>query len=68
MMVSGILFSYAVGAAVCWQWLALACLLPAVLFSALMFFSPESPTYLVTKERENDAAKALVFLRGSYFF
>ena len=64
----GILYIYILGAVVCWQWLALASLIPVVIFGASMFFCPESPAYLVTKEKEEEARKALVTLRGMLHF
>lgn len=64
MVTIGILYTYAVGAGVCWQWLALACLAPAIIFSVGMIFSQESPAFLLAKNRVEDARKSLQYFRG----
>ena len=37
---------------------------PSVILAVMMFFMPESPYYLLLKGREEDARKALQWLRG----
>ena len=64
MITIGVLYVYAVGAGVCWQWLALASLVPVLIFVVGMFFSVESPSYLLMKNNEEDARNALSILRG----
>ena len=41
------------------------CLIPPILGSILMLFMPETPFYLVSKDKESEAMKALVWLRGT---
>lgn len=64
MVTIGIMYAYAMGAGMCWQWLALACLVPAVIFAVAMFFSKESPVFLVAKGREHEAEETIKFFRG----
>lgn len=64
MVTVGILYVYAVGAGACWTWIALACLVPAIIFSVGMFFSKESPSYLLMKNKDEEAKDSLVFFRG----
>ena len=37
----------------------------SVLMSVAMFFMPESPYYLISKDKMEDAKKSLTWLRGS---
>ena len=62
----GLLYVYSVGAGVCWQWLALASLLPVAIFGASIFFCPESPAYLVKARKYEEATNTLVNLRGKF--
>ena len=64
----GILYIYIVGAEICWQWLALASLIPVAIFATGMFFCPESPAFLVTVHKDTEARKALRTLRGKHNF
>ena len=41
------------------------CLIPPILGATMMLFMPDTPYYLVSKSRESEAMKALVWLRGS---
>lgn len=62
----GILITYVIGAFVPWNVLAwILSAFPALLFGA-MYMMPETPTWLLSKNREEEAKKALQFLRGSY--
>jgi len=63
----GVLFAYLVGEFVCWRWLALACLVPALLFATAMLFAKESPTYLVTSGKHVQAREALTHFRGEKY-
>lgn len=67
MITIGILFAYAVGAGLNVFWLSLICGVIPLIFGAVFFFMPESPTYLVIKDRSQDAAKALEWLRGKNY-
>lgn len=64
MVTVGFLYVYAFGHFLCWQWLALASVAPAVVFAIGMFFSRESPSYLLIKDKLDEAKEALVYLRG----
>ncbi|KAF2359663.1 Major facilitator sugar transporter-like [Trinorchestia longiramus] len=61
----GVLYVYSFGVILCWQWLALACLVPVIASSSTMFFNMESPTYLLSKGRVEEARQALVHFRAS---
>lgn len=60
----GLLFDYAVGPYVPFMWLSIASIFFPALFIILFFFVPESPYYLVEKGKEQEARKALQWLRG----
>ena len=66
-MTVGILLSYSIGAVLCWQWLAVVSLAPSILFGVSMFFSRESPTFLVSKGRTEEAKNNLQYFRGEEF-
>ncbi|MES2092420.1 MAG: sugar porter family MFS transporter [Actinomycetota bacterium] len=61
-LLSDTLFARAAGAAgsqfwfglEAWRWMFLAGILPAVVYGAIAFFLPESPRYLVLKNRDDD--------------
>ncbi|WP_246150002.1 sugar porter family MFS transporter [Agromyces intestinalis] len=38
-----------------WRWMFLACVVPAAVYTLLAFTLPESPRYLLTKDREEEA-------------
>ncbi|XP_063236592.1 facilitated trehalose transporter Tret1-2 homolog [Bacillus rossius redtenbacheri] len=65
MVTVGILWSYAVGAAVPYVWLAALCGLLPLLFAAAFWRAPESPVFLASRDRWDEAEKALRWLRGS---
>ncbi|XP_018012769.1 facilitated trehalose transporter Tret1 isoform X2 [Hyalella azteca] len=67
MVVIGILYVYSLGAGLCWQWIALLCLIPAVVFCVAMFFSKESPVFLLSKNKSQEAKEALQFFRGEHY-
>ncbi|XP_077989711.1 solute carrier family 2, facilitated glucose transporter member 8-like isoform X2 [Glandiceps talaboti] len=63
----GILFAYLVGmAGLNYVWLALVGAMIPTLMIILMIFMPETPRYLLSKNKRNDALGALTYLRGSY--
>jgi len=67
MVTIGILFVYAVGAGVNVFWLSLICGLIPLVFGVVFFFMPESPTYLVMRERNAEASSSLKWLRGQQY-
>lgn len=60
----GILFVYLVGAFTHWITLSILCAIFPVLLIVSMFFVPESPVYLVKKERRNEAGVSLKWFWG----
>jgi facilitated trehalose transporter len=67
MMVTGVaaVNGLGIGNAVNWGSITILCTIPAILTILVMFFMPETPYYLVSKNRENDAFRSLIWLRGS---
>ncbi|XP_041813822.1 solute carrier family 2, facilitated glucose transporter member 6 [Chelmon rostratus] len=65
--VFGALSLYALGLVVPWRWLAVAGELPAVLMVVLLVFMPCSPRRLLSLGREQQAEKALRWLRGKHY-
>lgn len=49
-----------------WRWMFASETIPAGLFFLLLFFVPESPRYLVLKNRETDALKTLSRISGKH--
>ncbi|XP_071549837.1 trehalose transporter 1-like protein [Panulirus ornatus] len=65
MVTIGVLYSYALGAVVStWQVLAGLCIIPPVIYFICMLFSKESPSFLLSKGKEEQAAASLQFFRG----
>ena len=67
MITIGILFVYAVGAGVNVFWLSIICGIIPLIFGAIFMWMPESPAYLVVKDRNDEAMKAYKWLRGNGF-
>ncbi|XP_034750992.1 solute carrier family 2, facilitated glucose transporter member 6 [Etheostoma cragini] len=65
--VFGALTLYAMGLVVPWRWLAVAGGLPAVLMVVLLAFMPNSPRRLLSLNREQQAERALRWLRGQHY-
>ncbi|XP_070614610.1 solute carrier family 2, facilitated glucose transporter member 6 [Erythrolamprus reginae] len=64
MAVLGALVLYALGLVVPWRWLAVAGEVPVLLMISLLFFMPDSPRFLISKGKEEEALCALRWLRG----
>lgn len=67
MLVIGVVFSYIVGTVATVLALNLICALVPLVFGVVFFFMPESPSYLISKDRKEAAAKSLQWLRGSEY-
>lgn len=65
MLTVGILFVYALGSGVNLFTINIICLCIPIVFGAVFFFMPETPLYLVSKNRNEDAIKSLKWLRGA---
>ncbi|XP_042248278.1 solute carrier family 2, facilitated glucose transporter member 6 [Thunnus maccoyii] len=65
--VFGALALYALGLVVPWRWLAVAGEVPAVVMVVLLTFMPCSPRRLLSLGREQEAEKALRWLRGKHY-
>ena len=63
-MALGILITYVVGAFIPWHHLSYFCAAFPVLLLFSMLLLPETPTWLITNDREERAKKALSWLRG----
>ncbi|XP_061395871.1 facilitated trehalose transporter Tret1-like [Musca vetustissima] len=63
-VVSGILYVYVIGPYVSYQVLQWCCLAIPIAFVICYSLMPESPYYLLAKNRKEDAMKSLQFLRG----
>ncbi len=67
MITLGILFSYIVGTFLNVFWLSVICAIFPIIYTVVFFCMPESPTYLINKNREEEARKSFRFLRGKAF-
>ncbi|KAG5671423.1 hypothetical protein PVAND_001620 [Polypedilum vanderplanki] len=63
----GILFSYVVGAFLSVFWLSVLCGIMPIIFAAIFIIMPESPTYLVIKNKNTQAEESLKWLRGENY-
>ena len=64
MICLGVLFVNSIGSLVHWMVLTAICIIFPALILMMMPFMPESPVYLLSKEREADAINSLKRLRG----
>ncbi|XP_072947178.1 trehalose transporter 1-like protein isoform X2 [Epargyreus clarus] len=64
MVTVGILFAYAVGSYTSVFVFNILCTIIPVIFGAIFFFMPESPSFLVVKGKDAEAKEALIRLRG----
>jgi sugar porter (SP) family MFS transporter len=64
-IVSGILWTYVIGALVNWKILSMINAALPIVFGVGMFFQPESPRYLLAKGKDKEARQALKRLRGA---
>ncbi|KAI4895850.1 hypothetical protein NFI96_016991 [Prochilodus magdalenae] len=62
--VFGSLALYALGLVLPWRWLAVAGEVPVLLMLILLCFMPNSPRYLITHGKRDEACRALKRLRG----
>ncbi|XP_069694794.1 facilitated trehalose transporter Tret1-like [Periplaneta americana] len=60
----GVFYVYLVGAVLPYFWMSIASTITPVIFVLTFFWMPESPIYLLTKDRVEDARKSLCWLRG----
>lgn len=67
LIITGILFTYIVGAFVDVTVLNVICATVPLIFGAIFCFMPESPVYLVIEKREEDAIKSYKWLRGESY-
>ncbi|CAG7785042.1 unnamed protein product [Allacma fusca] len=68
MITIGILYIFLIGTYTTWRIQALSCAIIPAAFHCFMFFVPESPRLLVEKNKTEEAAKSLQWLRGTKDF
>lgn len=61
----GILMVYVVGAFIDWNYLAGIAAVPTLLMAILMFFMPETPSWLISHNKRSEAEQSLKSLRGA---
>ncbi|XP_030363177.1 solute carrier family 2, facilitated glucose transporter member 6 [Strigops habroptila] len=64
MAVLGSLVLYALGLVLDWRWLAIAGEVPVLAMSILLCFMPNSPRFLLSQGKEDEALGSLCWLRG----
>ncbi|KAB5567229.1 hypothetical protein PHYPO_G00230380 [Pangasianodon hypophthalmus] len=64
MAVFGSLALYLLGLILPWRWLAVAGEVPVLIMLLLLCFMPNSPRYLITNNKRDEASRALQWLRG----
>ncbi|XP_034484216.1 facilitated trehalose transporter Tret1-2 homolog isoform X3 [Drosophila innubila] len=67
MITIGILFVYGIGAGLDVMWMSIVCGILPIIFGVIFFFMPESPTYLVSKNRSEAAVQSIQWLRGKEY-
>ncbi|GFT48985.1 facilitated trehalose transporter Tret1 [Nephila pilipes] len=60
----GVLIAMLLGITVVWSWLAIAGAFFSVCAAFFMYFVPESPAWLIAKERNGEAVESFRFLKG----
>ncbi|XP_050763630.1 solute carrier family 2, facilitated glucose transporter member 8 [Gymnogyps californianus] len=66
MVVTGILGAYIAGIALKWRWLAVLCSFPSCIMLLFMSFMPETPRFLLNRNKRSEAIASLRFLRGPH--
>ncbi|KAM9256692.1 solute carrier family 2, facilitated glucose transporter member 8 isoform 2-T2 [Cariama cristata] len=66
MVVTGILGAYAAGITLKWRWLAVLCSFPSCIMLLFMSFMPETPRFLLNRNKCSEAIASLHFLRGPH--
>ncbi|XP_072908749.1 solute carrier family 2, facilitated glucose transporter member 8 isoform X1 [Hemitrygon akajei] len=64
MVVIGIMGAYVGGMVLPWYWLAVLSSVPPTIMVLLMYFMPETPRYLLSRNQYSEALAALAWLRG----
>nr|XP_053632655.1 solute carrier family 2, facilitated glucose transporter member 8-like [Cherax quadricarinatus] len=68
MVTVGILLAYIVGAVlVSWRWLAAVSAAPTLVYLLMMYFTKESPTFLLSKGKDEEANDSLRYFRGAHY-
>lgn len=67
MVTIGILFVYAIGYGLSVFHFSIVCGILPLIFGAVFIFMPESPLYLISKNRTTDAINSLQWLRGKQY-
>ncbi|KAK2841338.1 hypothetical protein Q7C36_012917 [Tachysurus vachellii] len=65
MAVFGSLALYLLGLVLHWRWLAVAGIVPVLIMLFLLCFMPNSPRYLISNNKRDEASRALKWFRGS---
>ncbi|XP_014234032.1 facilitated trehalose transporter Tret1-like [Trichogramma pretiosum] len=63
MVTFGELYAHAIGPFVSYEWLAYSCIVIPIVFLATFIWMPESPYYLIIKNRRRDAERSLTSLK-----
>ena len=61
---AGITMVYILGSCMNWRWVCLVCGLHVASIMVAMMFMPETPNWLIAKDRKDEAVKVLLWLRG----
>lgn len=67
LIIAGILFVYIIGANTTVYRMNIICSIFPLIFGCFFFFMPESPVYLVAKNRIDEAEEAIKWLRGDHY-
>ena len=68
MLTCGILHVYVFGAFFTWRWLTLICAVPSIVYFLAMITRSETPHFLISQDKYDEAKKTLVKLRGFIIF